>query len=764
MTRLSKLILFPGFVTTLMLAACMPQSDNESNLRYVDPHIGGMGHLLHPTRPNVQLPNQMIRMHPLRADYLDDQISFFPLTIMSHRKGELFGIMPYSCSVNGEMWKSRQTYDHDLEIVHPYYYSTYFIDSDIRTEYTPGRKTGFFKFTYPGKSNKLVKLQINQGGEWHIISGNSISGEELFHGMKAYVYGEFNMPGNATHNQQTRVNTRKKTSKLEPLALFEFSSERDQPIEFKFGISFISSEQARANLDSEIPGWDFESLKNRGEKVWSEKMDQIQVKGGSEAQRRTFYTSLYRCYERMVNINEEGRYYSAFDHKVHESDRDFYVDDWVWDTYLAQHPLRMLLDPDEEADMLQSYVNMYEQYGWMPQFPLLYKDDPAMHGFHSTIVFLDAWRKGIRDYDIEKAYEGMRKNAIEATMLPWRNGPKCELDDFYRENGFYPALKPGEKETVKEVHGFERRQSVAITLAHSYDDWALAEMASELGKTADYNYFIREAANYRNLYRPDKKLMWPKDAEGEWIDIDPKFDGGPGGRDYYDENNGYTYAWQAQHDIHGLIKLMGGREKFTANLDQLFREDLGRTKYQFWAKFADATGLVGQFSMGNEPSFHIPYLYNYVGEPWKTQKRIRFLLDAWFQDNIFGIPGDEDGGGMTAFVVFSSMGFYPVTPGLPIYNVGSPVFEEVSIKLDNGNTFTIVANECSKVNKYIQSAQLNGETLDRPWFTHEDILNGSTLELEMGPYPNKLWGSAPEDAPPSKVKINNSKNGGENEL
>lgn len=336
-------------------------------------------------------------------------------------------------------------------------------------------------------------------------------------------------------------------------------------------------------------------------------------------------------------------------------------------------------------------------------------------------------------------------------MLPWRNGPKTELDNFYRENGFYQALKPGEKETVDEVHGFEKRQSVAIPLAHSYDDWALSEMANELGKTEDYEFFIKESTNYRNLYRANKKLMWPKNADGEWLEIDPKFDGGPGGRDYYDENNGYTYAWQAQHDIHGLIDLMGGREDFTANLDQLFRDDLGRTKYQFWAKFADATGLVGQFSMGNEPSFHIPYLYNYAGAPWKTQKRIRFLLDVWFQDNIFGIPGDEDGGGMTAFVVFSSMGFYPVTPGLPVYNIGSPVFEEVSINLDYGKTFTVVANGCSKVNKYIQSAHLNGETLDRPWFTHEDILNGSTLELEMGSYPNKEWGASPGAAPHSMI-------------
>ncbi len=746
--------LVSGIIATLLLAGCMPQPQpkTKSNLSYVDPYIGGMGHLLHPTRPNVQLPNQMIRMHPMRADYLDDQISFFPLSMISHRNGELFGIMPYSCTANDELWKNKQMYDHDLEIVRPYYYFTYLYDSEVSTEFVPGSKTGYFRFEFPDKTNKLIKLQINQEGKWQIESGNTIIGKEVFGGMKAYVYGEFNLHGKASLNQQTRINTRRKTSKIEPLALFEFPADDQTSIEFKYGISFISKEQAKANLDSEIPDWNFDALKKQGEKAWIDKLDRIQVKGGTEAQRRTLFTSLYRTYERMVSINEDGKYYSAYDHKIHESSRKFYVDDWVWDTFLAHHPLRMMLDPDDEADMLQSYVDMYEQSGWMPQFPLLHMDNPAMHGFHSTIVFLDAYRKGIRNFDIEKAYEGMKKNANEATMLPWRNGPKTELDDFYRENGFYPALAPGEEETIEEVHDFERRQSVAITLAHSYDDWALAEMAKELGNTADFNYFIEQSKNHRNLYHPDNKLFWPKNEKGEWIDIDPKFDGGPGGRDYYDENNGYTYGWQGQHDIHGLINLMGGPKEFTKNLDQLFREDLGRTKYQFWAKFADATGLVGQYSMGNEPSFHIPYLYNYAGEPWKTQKRIRFLLDVWFQDNIFGIPGDEDGGGMTAFVVFSSLGFYPVTPGLPIYNIGSPLFEEVKIQLDNGNTFTIIANNSSKVNKYIQSAKLNGKALNQPWFTHEDLLQGSTLELEMGPYPNKQWGSSPESAPPSSIE------------
>jgi predicted alpha-1,2-mannosidase len=444
----------------------------------------------------------------------------------------------------------------------------------------------------------------------------------------------------------------------------------------------------------------------------------------------------------MVNVTEDGAYYSGYSKSIQHDKRPFYVDDWSWDTYLAQHPLRMILNPAQEEDMLQSYVRMYEQSGWMPTFPLLFGDHACMNGFHSSIVLLDAYRKGLRNFDVQKAYEGMRKNATAATMLPWRNGTGNELDEFYYANGYFPALKPGEKETVSAVHNFEKRQAVAVTLGHSYDDWAVSQMAKELRKQEDETLFAKRAKNYTNLWHQQQQLFIPKDNTGAFIHIDPKFDGGMGGREYYDENNGYTYMWQVQHDIAGLIQLMGGKKQFEAKLDQLFSEGLDRSKYEFWSRFPDATGLVGQFSMGNEPSFHIPYLYNFTDAPWKTQQRVRFLLDVWFRDNYFGIPGDEDGGGMSAFVVFSSMGFYPVTPGLPVYTIGSPVFSKLRIQLPNGKQFTLTAKNCSEKNKYIQSARMNGKLLQTPWFTHEQLINGGHLELEMGPKPNKNWGVA----------------------
>lgn len=741
-------LIFPVAAILFLAASCKKQSTPESLTQYVDPTIGNVSVLLQPTRPTAQLPNQSIRMHPVRADFIDDQISFFPLTMASHRNGELFGVLPGIGNPANGTWKSRQTYDHQLEVTRPFFFSTYLIDEEITTDFAPAAKSGFFRFSFPDNGEKRLCFNLKNVGEWKIVSEKTFTGTEEFEGMKAFVFGEFDaMPKVLVEENGTPEQPIGK-----PVAWFDFSENKNPVVRFKYAISFISAEQAEKNLRNEIQDWDFEKLAENGKATWEAVLGKIQVKGGTEVQKRSFYTALYRCYERMVDITEDGKYYSAYDHQIHETDRPFYVDDWVWDTYLAHHPLRMIIDTKKENDMLNSYVKMYEQSGWMPQFPLLFMDNPAMHGFHSTVVFLDAYRKNLRDYDVAKAWEGVKKNATDATMLPWRNGPKTALDLFYREKGFFPALAPDEKESYPEVHGFEKRQSVAITLAHSYDDWALGQMAKELGKDEDYKYFNAQAANYRNLYHPETKLMWPKNEKGEWIEIDPKFDGGPGGRDYYDENNAYTYQWHVQHDIQGLIGLMGGREEFTKTLDQLFREPLGRSRYAFWAKFPDATGNVGQYSMGNEPSFHIPYLYNYAGEPWKTQKRIRFLLDVWFKDNIFGIPGDEDGGGMSAFVVFSSMGFYPATPGRPVYTIGSPVFEEVKINLENGKTFTLKAPGCSVVNKYIQSAKLNGQPLTKTWFTHEELMNGATLELEMGNKPNKKWGSAPEDAPPSKLE------------
>lgn len=716
------------------------------NVQYVDPTIGGVGLLLEPTRPTTHLPNSVIRMYPVRKDQLDDQISYFPLTMYSHRIGNVFAIMPATGAISNQTWKEKSTYD--LEKTTPYYYSVKLEEQGTAIEFTPAAHSGYYKFKFSSSTNNALRINVvNEEGELQVEKKRIITGREKFNGMEAFVYGEVNT--DIINEQYKTADTKKQ--------LFIRFANSVKPVEFRYAISFISIEQAKENLQKEIPDWNFDAVKNNALKKWQQVLGQINIQGGTDQQKRAFYTALYRTYERMVDISEYGKYYSAYDHQVHTDTKPFYVDNWIWDMYLADEPLHTILNPAQESEKIASYVTMYEQSGWMPSFALIFGDNPCMTGNHAAAWIADAYFKGLRNFDIQKAYEGLKKNSLEATLLPWRNGPAISLDTFYTEHGFYPALHAGEKETVPEVHSFERRQSVAVTLQNAYDDWCLAQLAASLGKNADRDMFLKRAAFYKNVFRTDKNFMWPKDASGKWIpDYDPKFSGGMGGRDYTTENNGYTYDWDVKHDLNGLFNLMGGKAKAEQKLDQLFREDLGRSKYAYWATFPDATGNVGQYSIGNEPSYHIPYLYNYLGAPWKTQKRIRMLMDTWYRDDLFSIPGDEDGGGTSAFIVLSMLGFYPVTPGVPAYNIGSPSFNQSTIQLPNGNAFTIVARNNSKTNRYIQSANFNGKVWNKPWFSHDDLMKGGKLELVMGPNPNKAWGASTQSAPPSDMNINSA--------
>lgn len=730
------------------------QTKSQNNLQYLKLEIGGVGRLLVPTRPTIQLPYQMIRMTPDRDNYLDGQIRSFPLQLVSHRLGQVFPIKPNTDKkITQDSWQEKLYYDQDLEIKNPWHYHNFLSEKGIEMDFVPGKKTAIFQFSFPKNTpRQLLFGSYNRlPGAWQLNTDGSLQGLQLFpaeHGMqpvKVYLYGRFSTPPALYSAAGVPLQPGKKIKDNGSRIYAKFPTvSGTDPVQFRYGISYISYEQARQNLLDEQSGPsnqpDMKAFADKGQAAWAKVMGQIQVEGGTIEQKESFYTALYRCYERMVDITEDGKYYSGYDNKIHEDKRPFYVDDWAWDTYLALHPLRTIIQPTVEQDMLQSYVRMYQQSGWMPTFPVLYGDHACMNGFHSSVMFLDSYNKGLKNFDVKEAYAGMRKNSASATMLPWKNGPATVLDSFYYEHGYFPALHPGEKEPYSFVHGFERRQAVAVTLGTSYDDWAVAQLAKDLGKTADYQHFTKRSFNYRNLWNADKKFFLPKDSAGNWIDINPKFDGGPGGRDYYDENNGWTYMWQVQQNIPDLVQLMGGKTGLENRLDQLFTEGLDMEKKTFWVKFTDATGLVGQFSMGNEPSFFIPYLYNYTNAPWKTQQRIRLLLSTWFHNDIFGIPGDEDGGGMSAFVVFSSLGFYQVTPGIPVYTIGSPLFTKSTIHLENGKDFTLLAPGASKQNKYIQSATLNGKALNTPFFTHQDIMAGGTLKLIMGDRPNKNWG------------------------
>ena len=716
----------------------------------VNPYMGNISHLLVPTFPTIHLPNSMLRVYPERSDFTGDLLNGLPLITTSHRGSSAFNLSPFQGNVQD--LKPVIKYSYDNEKLTPYSYYAYLDDEEIEVNFGLSHQSAMYEIEFNKQEETYLIVNSKNGSiKW---DDAGLSGYQLIENeTKVYLFIELEEKPETISVLNDGVLSEGTSIEGKNASLVLKFPKENSKINLRYGISFIDEAQAARNLTREVKGKTLKELQNTAREIWNNALSKIDVEGGSEAEQRVFYTSLYRTYERPVCLSEEGRYYSAFDNSIHQDNgRPFYTDDWIWDSYRAHHPLRILVDPKTEEDIINSFVIMAEQMDdfWFPTFPEVTGDSRRMNSNHGVASVIDAYRKGLRNFDLEKAYEASKKGINEKTLAPWSGMPAGELDAFYKEKGYFPALYEGEKETVPEVHHFESRQPVAVTLGTAYDEWCLSQIAKELGKEEEYQHFLKKSYNYRNLYNAETDFFHPKDNKGKFIKpFDYKFSGGMGARKFYGENNAWTYRWDVQHNVKDLIELMGGNESFIENLNNTFSEPLGRSKFGFYAQLPDQTGNVGQFSMANEPSLHIPYLYNYAGQPWKTQKRIRTLLTQWFRDDLMGVPGDEDGGGMTAFVVFSQLGFYPVTPGIAMYNIGSPVFEESTLHLENGADFTLRAINYAPENKYIQSAKFNGKTWEKPWFTHADIVKGGTLELVMGNKANKLWGSSLKQVPPS---------------
>ncbi len=745
-----------GLLVISLSMACMVPDNNSKTVAiidpidYVNPYIGNISHLLVPTFPTMHLPNSMMRVYPERRDFTGDLLNGLPLIVTSHRGSSAFNLSPYQGLESGI--KPIIKYSYDNEKLTPYSYSVYLDEQNTTVNFGLSHQSAMYEIDF--EKDEAVYLIVNSKNGMMNWNGSTLSGYQIIeNNTKVYLYMNLQeIPQNISVLKNGKLNEGNSAEGKNACLVLKYPKETKK-LHVRYGISFIDEKQAEQNFRREVVGKDVATLQSVGRKIWNEALNKIEVEGGDETDKAVFYTSLYRTYERPVCLSEDGRYYSAFDGKIHkDKGRPFYTDDWIWDSYRAHHPLRVLIDSKKEEDIINSFIIMAEQMDnfWMPTFPEVTGDSRRMNSNHGVASVIDAYRKGLRGFDLEKAYEACKNGITEKTLAPWSGMPSGELEVFYKEKGYFPALHDGEEETVPEVHHFESRQPVAVTLGTSYDEWCLAQIAKELGKNEEYSHFFKNSFNYRNLFNAETKFFHPKDDQGKFITpFDYKFSGGMGARKFYSENNAWTYRWDVQHNIADLIELMGGNESFVNNLNAMFSEPLGRSKYAFYAQLPDQTGNVGQFTMANEPSLHIPYLYNYAGQPWKTQKRIRTLLDQWFRDDLMGVPGDEDGGGLTAFVVFSQLGFYPVTPGLAMYNIGSPVFENATVHLENGSEFKISVKNYAPENKYIQSAKLNGKTWDKPWFAHEDISNGGELELVMGDKANKLWGSDIINAPPS---------------
>lgn len=736
-----------------LLGACggmqTGNTSDKSPVDYVNPYMGNISHLLVPTYPTIHLPNSMLRVYPERADYTTDMLYGLPLIVTSHRGSSAFNLSPYQ----GDKLRPVVSYSYDNEKLKPYYYEVMLDDEEIDVKYAPSHQSAIYQINYRN-ADKPAYMMINSGNGRIKVGDGCVSGyQQLANNTRVYLYLETETaPQEAGILKDGQIHSEQKESEGRNVCAALRFPDGTTTVNLRYGISFISEEQAQKNLQRELSDYNVLALAEKGREVWNNALGDIEVEGGSETDKEVLYTSFYRVFERPVCISEDGRYFSAFDGKVHDDEGEpFYTDDWIWDTYRAAHPLRILIDEETEKDVIDSYLRMAEQMGnmWMPTFPEITGDSRRMNSNHAVATVADALAKGL-DFDLAKAYEACKRGIEEKTLAPWSGAPAGWIDNFYKEHGYIPALQAGEKETDPNVHSFEKRQPIAVTLGTSYDQWCLSRLADALGKKDEAAHYLQCAHNYRNVYNAETGFFHPKDKNGRWIEpFDYRYSGGQGAREYYGENNGWVYRWDVPHNVADLIDLMGGKEQFIANLDQTFREPLGRGKPAFYAQLPDHTGNVGQFSMANEPCLHIPYLYNYAGQPWKTQKRIRQLLKTWFRSDLMGLPGDEDGGGMSAFVVFSSLGFYPVTPGFPAYNIGSPLFSDAKVHLSNGKTFEIEAKGVSEDNKYIQSATLNGKEWNRPWFTHDDIKDGGKLVLVMGNTPNKAWGSDADAVPPS---------------
>ena len=717
---------------------------------YVNPNIGGIGHLLTSVSPDVQRPHGMVQIAPIAGPGVTDVYLAGKIYGFSAAN---FNLMPTVGSPNLNPSEVASEIDHDKETVTPYFSSYLLEESGVRASYTVASQAAYFHFEFPGGSPAQLLFSSAGKVQFTELTPSSFQARQEVSGVRIYVYAEFSKPLSwHTSFEFARTVDGVPDSKEQANGLLFSGDSRRRAIELRLGFSYIDSDQARRNLLEQIPDWNFQSTKEAARSDWNSALRRILIKGGTTDQKTVFYTALYRVFQYMKDITEDDRYFGPYDHAIHSAENHhFYIEDNLWDTYRSRHPLQTIIEPERQDDLLRSYVRMYEESGWMPHFPYMSGDLAYMIGNHAASLFADSYFKGFRDFDMDKAYAGILKNALEATMLPDRRGGLSELERFYFEKGYFPALSPGEKEFVPEVNPIMRRQAVSVTLENSYDDWNIAELAKALGKPDDVQYFSKRAMNYRNVFNPETGYMAPRASDGSFLkDFNPKWSGGQAGRDYFTECNGLVYTFQVQHDVAGLIALMGGREKFLARLDALFNDGYdGQLKFVFLAQFPDSTGLMGQYPQGNEPAFHIPYLYDYAGQPWKTQKRVRDIMRVSFLAQPLGIPGDDDNGATSAWFVLSAMGFYPVSPGRPVYDIGSPIFDEVRINVGHGKWFTIRAQHVSALNKYIQSARLNGRPLNKPWFTHQDLSQGGLLEFQMGSEPDKTWASSPEAVGPS---------------
>ena len=705
-----------GIIALFTACSQAPQSPIDS----VNPFIGTgfHGH----TYPGATAPYGAVQLSPDTRKGNWDACSgyhYSDSTLMGFSHTHLSGT---GCIDLGDILfrPSLQTplaFSHSDEKASPGYYSVNLREAGVLAELTTTPHVGIHRYTYKKgiESTLVVDMDHLLDNEYIYEGWVKQTGENELTGMRRtrgwvdnqYVFfvAQFSQPFSSMEQPSERQ------------AVLTFDTTTGKPIVCKVGVSIVNEENARLNLEQETDsyGFDFDAIHQATRSNWEKELDVITVEGGTEAERTNFYTALY--HSKIIpniasDVNGQYRRHDMSVATIPAGRRQFSTFS-TWDTFRAWHPMMTLLDTTLVNDMVQSLLDMYDASGELPLWPLSAGETGTMIGYHSTSIIADAYLKGIRGYDAEHALEAMKISAEKN-----KKGA-----DYYIKEGFIPT-------NIK-------KESVSCLLEFAYDDWCIAQMAKALGHMDDYETFIKRPQNFINVFDGSTRFFRGKRQDGNW---ETPFDPFAIGRSYT-EATAWQYRFFTPHDVYGLTQLSGGREAFIADLDSLFM-----VTSEVVGDLVDVTGLVGQYAHGNEPSHHMAYLYSYVGQPWKTQEWTRRLLDEMYQPTPEGIIGNEDCGQMSAWYILSSLGFYSVCPGSNQFILTTPLFDKANMKLGNGKTLVITANQPDK-NKYITKVTLNGEEISHCYITYDQLMQGGTLDFTLSATPDKRWGTAPEYAP-----------------
>lgn len=625
--------------------------------------------------------------------------------------------------------RTSSAFSHETEKAHPGYYHVLLTDEGINAELTATTRTGIHQYSYPAGKEAQLLIDLDHSankGSWNrriinsqirIVNDRAIEGYRIITGWaklrKVYFYMEFSSPivssslrdGDRQYENTPVINGSNLHARL------RFGKLNEKPLLCKVALSPVSIDNARLNLKQEATHWDFDRYTADADRQWEKELEKIDIKGSPE-QKEIFYTSLYHALLQPNTFSDVNGEYMAADYTTRQlpTNEIHYTTFSLWDTFRAAHPLYTLLHPNRVTDFVKSMIRQYDYYGYLPIWQLWGQDNYCMIGNHSIPVIVDAILKGIPGIDVEKAYEAVYNSSV----ISHPNSPF----EVWEEYGYMP-------ENIQT-------QSVSITLEQAFDDWCVAQLAKKLGKNKDYERFMKRSAFYRNLYNPETGFFQSKNDKGEWIEpFDPYKYGANGGYPFT-EGNAWQYFWYVPQNVPDLIALTGGNKAFTAKLDTFFT-----THHQSGELNDNASGFVGQYAHGNEPSHHVAYLYACAGQPWKTQKYVAHIMNNLYNNTSSGYAGNDDCGEMSVWYIFGALGFYPVNPANGEYVIGTPMLEEATIRLSDGKTFTIKAPRKKGDEIYIRSMKLNGKKHTENFITHQDILNGGTLEFEMSSNPRK---------------------------